>query len=126
LSNSFYGYEVLADLTVFRLGAPRRSEVEIICDVLEICLDGAAKTSIVYRANLNFSRLNKYLSMLLGMGYVSMTVASGEGNLKEMKIVYSTTDQGRGFLSNFESMQQGLRKLSDGRRMARPLISQFR
>lgn len=109
---------------VFRLGAPRRSEVEIICDVLEICLDGATKTGIVYRANLNFTRLDKYLSMLLGMGYISLGVVCGEDNKNEMKIVYVATEPGKRFLANFVNMQQCLERLGNGRSRvpAKPLI----
>ena len=111
---------------VFRLGALRRSEVEIICDILKICLDGAAKTNIVYRANLNFTRLNRYLSMLLGMGYVSMAIASRQGIVEEMKIVYTTTGQGKSFLAKFVRMQKGLEKLGDNRKTTAKLpISQF-
>jgi len=107
---------------VFMLGSHRRGEIEIICDILRICLGGAAKTSIVYRANLNFTRLNKYLNMLLGMGYISLSVACGEGNKDEMKIVYSTTEQGRAFLANFVNMQQGLERLSDRNKVLAKLL----
>ena len=112
---------------VLFLGSYRRSEVEILCDILEICLGGAAKTSIVYKANLNFTRLNRYMNMLLGMGYISLSVACGHGNNDDMRIVYRATEQGKGFLANFQSMQQGLEKLS-GRNSAlvRPLISRSR
>lgn len=108
---------------VLLLGSHRRSEVEILCDILEKCLGGAAKTSVVYRSNLNFTRLNNYMNILLGMGYVSLSVACGEGNKNEMKIVYNTTKQGKGFLANFVSMQHGLQKLGDRNRgLAKPLI----
>jgi len=113
----------LADLMVFRLGAHRRSEVEIICDILETCLDGTAKTSVVYRTNLNFTRLNKYVNMLLGMRYISLSVVCGGGNGSEMKIVYSTTEQGKSFLANFVNMQKLSRR---NEASARPLISRFR
>jgi predicted transcriptional regulator len=107
---------------VSRMGAHRRSEVEIICDILETCLDGAAKTNVVYRANLNFTRLNKYVNMLLGMRYISLSVVCG-GDGSEMKIVYSTTEQGKSFLANFVNMQRLSRK---NEASAKPLISRFR
>lgn len=106
---------------VFRLGAHRRSEVEIICDILETCLNGAAKTSVVYRANLNFTRLNKYVNMLLGMRYISLSIVCGKENGNEMKIVYNTTEQGKVFLANFVNMQKLSRK---NEASAKPLISQ--
>jgi predicted transcriptional regulator len=111
---------------VLLLGSHRRSEVEILCDILETCLGGAAKTSVVYRSNLNFTRLNKYMNLLLGMGYVSLSVVCGEGNKSEMKIVYNTTKQGKGFLANFVNMQHGLEKFGNRNRvLAKPLISRF-
>jgi predicted transcriptional regulator len=115
-------HKILSDLMVFRLGAHRRSEVEIICDILETCLDGAVKTSVVYRANLNFTRLNKYMNMLLGLGYISLSVVCGEGNKNDMRIGYCTTEQGKGFLAKFVNMQ----KLSHvNEAAAKPLISRF-
>ena len=48
-------------LLVFGVGDHRRGEVEIIRDVLEVCLNGANKTRVVYGANLNFTRVDKYL-----------------------------------------------------------------
>jgi len=111
---------LLAGLMVLMLVAHRRSQVEIICDILETCLDGAAKTSVVYRANLNFTRLSKYVSMLLGMRYISLSVVYGGGNVNEMRIVYTTTDQGRDFLANFVNMKKISRKNE-----ARSLISRF-
>ena len=109
---------------VFRLGAHRRSEVKIICDILKICLDGATKTGIVYRANLNFSRLDRYLSMLIGMGYVSLGIVCGEGNKDEMKIVYVATEPGKRFLANFVNMQRCLERLGNclSKVPAKPLI----
>jgi predicted transcriptional regulator len=107
---------------VFRLVDHRRSEVEILCDILKTCLGGAAKTRVVYRANLNFTRLNKYVNLLLGMRYLSLSVVCAGVNAKEMKMVYSTTDQGKSFLANFVKMQ----KLSRNNEAARPLISRFR
>jgi predicted transcriptional regulator len=109
---------------VSRLGAPRRSEIEIICDILDECLDGATKTGIVYRANLNFSRLDRYLSILLGMGYLSLGVACREDNKDDTKIVYVTTEAGKRFLASFMNMQQCLERLGNHRSkvQAKPLI----
>jgi hypothetical protein len=64
------------------------------------------------------------MNMLLGMGYVSLRVACGEGNKAEMKIVYNTTKQGKGFLDNFTSMQHSFEKLTGRNRvLTKPLIS---
>jgi predicted transcriptional regulator len=40
----------------------RKSRAEVIMDVLTEALDGANKTRIMYRANLNFLRLRAHCS----------------------------------------------------------------
>ncbi|MEM3442915.1 MAG: winged helix-turn-helix domain-containing protein, partial [Candidatus Bathyarchaeia archaeon] len=67
--------------------------MEIIRDVLEVCLSGASKTRIVYRANLNFSRLERYLGLLLGLGWLAVEVDASGG------VVFRTTEGGREFLN---------------------------
>lgn len=77
----------------------RRREVEIMRDVLEVCLRGASKTKIVYKANLNFTRLNKYLGMLLSLGFVA------EDDDPAGSVVYKTTEAGVSFLKGCFRMQ---------------------
>lgn len=43
----------------------KRSKHEIFSKILEICIDGASKTRIVYQANLNFRTVNSYLQILI-------------------------------------------------------------
>ncbi len=118
---------ILALLMVLLLGFHRRSEVEILCNILEMCLDGSGKTSIVHKANLNFARLDRHVNMLLCMGYISLSVTCGHGKNGDLRIVYRATEQGRSFLANFQSMRQDVEKLN-GRNyaLARPLISRSR
>jgi len=73
-------------------------------DVLEICLKGANKTKIVYAANLNFSRLWRYLGMLLSLGFVV-----GEYD-HSGSIVYRTTKAGMDFLNRCLTMKKNFRK----------------
>jgi len=42
----------------------KRSKDMIISQILDICINGASKTRIVYQANLNFRTINPYLEML--------------------------------------------------------------
>jgi predicted transcriptional regulator len=87
---------------VFRLGSRiRRSQVEIMYIILRVCLGGSAcKTKIVYDANLNFTRLKRYLVLLLNMGYLV------EKNNPSKKVVYQTTKAGRLFIRSFSWMQR--------------------
>lgn len=68
-------------------------------DVLQVCLRGASKTRIVYNANLNFTRLNKYLNMLLTLGFVA------EEDDPARSVVYRTTKAGKNFLKGCFKMQ---------------------
>jgi predicted transcriptional regulator len=87
---------------VFRLGnRDRRSQVQIMYVILRVCLGGAVcKTKIVYDANLNFSRLKRYLVLLLNMGYLV------EENNPSKKVVYRTTKAGRLFIRSFSWKQR--------------------
>jgi predicted transcriptional regulator len=70
-------------------------------DVLEVCLKGVNKTRIVYSANLNFPRLNRYLRVLLGLGFLVKEVRAGGS------VFYRTTPAGVHFLggcSNIKGM----------------------
>jgi predicted transcriptional regulator len=42
----------------------KRSSLELTADVLGAALEGAKKTAIMYRANLSFDLLNRYLDLL--------------------------------------------------------------
>ena len=87
------------------MGDHRRGEIEIMRDVLVACLRGASKTRIVYGANLNFSRLERYLRLLLGLGFVVV-----EDN-PAGSVVYRTTRAGLDFLNGCLRMQKILRNV---------------
>jgi len=70
----------------------RRSRLEVVADILTEALNGANKTRIMYRANLNFLRFDGYFSELLDKELIV------EENASDGKAVYRTTDKGRRFL----------------------------
>lgn len=98
----------MAVILVFSMGLHRRSEVEIMGDILEVCLRGTNKTKIVYDANLNFTSLNKYLSMLLGLGFVTVSVGYKGSNSSAVNFVYRTTKAGKDFFDGCLNMQKML------------------
>ena len=70
----------------------RRSSVEIIHEILSLCDNGGInKTAIMYRSNLSYDQLRKYLAILSeedliaknDMGHFQITSA-GEKTLKRM------------------------------------------
>jgi predicted transcriptional regulator len=71
----------------------RRSRTEVIVDVLSEALNGANKTRLMYRCNLNFARFNRYLRDLLDAGVVECTNKNPTGIT-----IYKTTEKGRELL----------------------------
>lgn len=71
----------------------RRSRTEVIVDILSEGLDGANKTRLMYRCNLNFARFNRYLGELLDAGVVECVNAN-----PRVIVLYKTTDKGRELL----------------------------
>ena len=51
----------------------KRSKDAIITQVLDICVDGASKTRIVYQANLDFRTVIPYIDLLIKNGLLEST-----------------------------------------------------
>lgn len=64
----------------------KRSKELIISQILEVCQEGAIKTSIVYQTNLNFKRIDFYLERLVENGFIRAEQSKG--------VSYKTTDKG--------------------------------
>ena len=80
----------------------RRSDIDIIGGILEVVGEGAKKTEIVYKVNLNHSLLKRYLSVLVEKKFVSETHL---GNTK----IYSITDRGIKLLDAIKRVRDLLR-----------------
>jgi predicted transcriptional regulator len=76
----------------------KRSRDIIISKILDICIEGAYKTKIVYQANLNFRTVNPYLDLLTKNGMIN---AQKERN----PVVYETTTKGLALLDNYKQIQ---------------------
>ncbi len=48
----------------------RRSDIEIIANMLKVGWEGAGKTEIMYSVNMSYSQIQKYLSYLVNKGFV--------------------------------------------------------
>ena len=75
----------------------RRCRFEIIGEILSIAADGAKKTTIVYRANLNFNVVNRYLKLLVQEGLINAAAGS------EMEL--KTTRKGLLFLEAYKNLK---------------------
>ncbi len=77
----------------------RRSEIDILTEILRLARENPRKTTLLYRVNLNHTLLNKYLSYLMEKGL-----------LVEQGGVYSITDRGHEFLLLSRKLQKLLEK----------------
>jgi len=84
----------------------RRDKLKIILDILDICANGANKTKIVYRANLNFKMANIYLEIMTNEGLLSHQDEKGGGK------VYLTTDRGKDLLGDVSQIYERLEQYS--------------
>ena len=78
----------------------KRSRDMIISQILDICINGASKTRIVYQANLNIRTINPYIELLTKNGLINVK--------KEQTIIYKTTPKGLDLLDNFKQIQSEL------------------
>ncbi len=78
----------------------KRSRDAIIARILNICINGASKTRIVYQANLNFRTVNPYLDLLTKNGLIDVKT--------EQTVIYKTTPKGLDLLDNFRQIESEL------------------
>jgi len=78
----------------------KRSKQEIIAQILEVCLERASKTRIVYQVNLNFRTINPYLQLLLKNELLDVIEA-------EQKF-YKTTTKGSNLLKNIKEINESI------------------
>jgi predicted transcriptional regulator len=78
----------------------KRSRDAIITRILDICINGASKTRIVYQANLNFRTVNPYLDLLTTNGLIDVKT--------EQTVIYKTTTKGLDLLDNFRQIESEL------------------
>jgi len=72
----------------------RRDKISILVDMLEVIGDGARKTHIVYKANLNFESCRKYLNAMRNADLVDIQV--------ESPMKWAITEKGRAFLKKYK------------------------
>src|SRR2546428_11792769 len=68
----------------------RRDELTIMSDLMVNMLQPTRSTHLLYRTNLSYSQLKKYLSSLMNMGLIEERI--------EPYRAFSVTDRGRAFL----------------------------
>ncbi len=91
----------------------KRDSITIIADILKALLLGrsAGKMAIVYKANMNFDRIKKYLDLLVVTGHVEIIKSDRGSNF------YKITEKGREFLTRYEGLMSSFRIPGASRRL---------
>ncbi|OGO18448.1 MAG: hypothetical protein A2Z15_02790 [Chloroflexi bacterium RBG_16_50_11] len=76
----------------------RRSNIEIIADMLRVGENGAGKTEIMYTANMSYNQIQKYLSYLVNQGFINKI------NIDDNVIAYQVTDSGLKLLKTIDTL----------------------
>jgi len=80
----------------------RRSDIEIIADMLEVGENGAGKTQIMYGANMSYSQIQKYLGYLMAQGFIDKM------KMGNPSVTYKVTDNGLKLLELISSIKEML------------------
>jgi len=78
----------------------RRSDIEIIADMLKVGENGAGKTEIMYSANMSYRQIQKYLGYLMGQGYVDKM------KMGNPSVTYQVTDSGLKLLQLIDRIKE--------------------
>ncbi|MCJ7514396.1 MAG: winged helix-turn-helix domain-containing protein [Dehalococcoidia bacterium] len=79
----------------------RRSNIEIIGDMLRVGANGAngaGKTEIMYSANMSYSQLQRYLSMLISQGFIDRLEVGNP------VVTYRVTERGSTLLRSIDTI----------------------
>ena len=88
-------------------GHKRRDHLFIMAEILEVTIDGALKTQVMYRANLSFAQLNEYLKLMLDMKLLECIKNSD-------RTLYKTTSKGMRYLQSYRELRDLLKKEGSG------------
>ncbi|HXZ95232.1 MAG TPA: winged helix-turn-helix domain-containing protein [Dehalococcoidia bacterium] len=80
----------------------RRSNIEIIGDMLRVGENGAGKTEIMYSANMSYAQIQKYLGFLLSHGFIDKMKVGNPC------VTYQVTNKGGELLRNIDSIVEVL------------------
>ena len=75
--------------------ASNRTKVEILASILKVAGTRTLKTHIMYKANLSFRQLERYLNFLETNGMLART-------LDDDTLMFQVTEKGNEFLKDYE------------------------
>jgi predicted transcriptional regulator len=74
-----------------------RGKIQIMADIVGLCKAGIRKTHIMYKGNLSYEQINRYLYELLEKELITQ-------NLDDGILTYRATEKGRSFLQYYNMM----------------------
>ena len=80
----------------------RRSNIEIIADMLRVGENGAGKTEIMYSANMSYSQIQKYLGFLMSHSFITKVKVGNPS------VTYQVTDAGLKLLKSIDGVTEML------------------
>ena len=86
----------------------RRHKLDIYADILKVTINGARKTHIVGKANLNFKIIPPYLETLIKRGLIKKS-----RKLFKSRYMYHITPKGVEFLDHYEALIQAIEDPKD-------------
>jgi predicted transcriptional regulator len=78
----------------------RRSDIEIMADMLKVGENGAGKTEIMYSANMSYRQIQKYLGFLISQGFIDRI------RMGNPSVTYRVTDSGLKLLELINSVKE--------------------
>jgi|SRR6266849_5679927 len=82
------------------MGWGNRGWVEIVELILEICLNDALKTHIMYECNLNSKQITQYIQFLADRRLIE----SRQENPDSKRHIYKTTELGRRYINAYKQL----------------------
>ena len=80
----------------------RRSNIEIISEMLRIGANGAGKTEIMYSANMSYRQIQKYLKFMMAQGLIDKVEVGNPS------VAYQVTEKGHGLRQSIETVLEVL------------------
>lgn len=78
----------------------KRNQVEIIVAILELCRKPKVKTQVIYKTNMSFRGVQKFIKRLLELDLLRFGEADGK---------YVTTEKGLEFIWKYEELEELLK-----------------
>jgi len=80
----------------------RRSEIQIIGEILDLSKNGAKKTEILYQNNMSFSQLQDYLSYLIGKDIIEEIIVTNDNGTVSKTFI--NTEKGNNLLEDINKI----------------------